>query len=100
MFGAGFYRPAARLKLRQGFGRLVRRQRDRGAFIVLDARIASAFYASVLDELEVEAFQQFDSPTALLEQTAGPLLKLLQLGEDFRRRGLSLERLVEISQDQ
>ncbi|AHJ95535.1 hypothetical protein Hsw_PA0202 (plasmid) [Hymenobacter swuensis DY53] len=98
VFWGQFYRPAARLKLRQGFGRLVRRQRDRGAFVVLDARAATGFYANVLDELEVEAFHRFGTPTALFEQTAGPLLKLLELGADFHRRELSVSRLLELSQ--
>ncbi|AYA36612.1 ATP-dependent DNA helicase [Hymenobacter oligotrophus] len=96
-FWGQFYRPAARLKLRQGFGRLVRRQRDRGAFIILDRRVAAAFYADVLSEFELKDFQHFTSPERLLEQTTGPLLHLLQLGEDFKRRELSVERLLELS---
>jgi ATP-dependent DNA helicase DinG len=32
-----------RLKLRQGFGRLIRRASDRGVFAVLDPRLASRF---------------------------------------------------------
>jgi ATP-dependent DNA helicase DinG len=32
-----------RLKLRQGFGRLIRRASDRGVFVVLDPRLASRF---------------------------------------------------------
>jgi ATP-dependent DNA helicase DinG len=32
-----------RLKLRQAFGRLIRRASDRGVFVVLDSRLASRF---------------------------------------------------------
>lgn len=100
VFWGGFYRPAARLKLRQGFGRLVRRLHDKGSFLVLDARVATAFYAGVLNELEVEDFQHFASPNELLEHTAGPLLKLLGLGGDFRRRELSVHYLLDLCLDQ
>ena len=99
VFWGGFYRPAARLKLRQGFGRLVRRLHDKGAFLILDARVATAFYAGVLNELEVEDFQHFPTPTELMEHTAGPLLKLLGLGGDFRRRELSVPYLLDLCSD-
>lgn len=40
--------PLAALKIKQGFGRLLRRQDDRGVFLVLDPRIASKRYGRVL----------------------------------------------------
>jgi ATP-dependent DNA helicase DinG len=43
-FGNNAYQDMiVRLKLRQGFGRLIRRASDRGVFVVLDARLASRF---------------------------------------------------------
>ena len=43
-FGGNAYQDMiVRLKLRQGFGRLIRRASDRGAFVVLDPRLASRF---------------------------------------------------------
>ncbi len=38
-FWQGWYGPRTRLKLRQGFGRLIRRGDDKGVFILLDTRI-------------------------------------------------------------
>src|SRR5690606_21797407 len=38
---SNYYQPATRLKLRQGFGRLIRHETDRGLFVVLDARLAT-----------------------------------------------------------
>lgn len=49
-----YYRPAARLKLRQRFGRLIRRESDRGLFVVLDARLAGHRHMrSMREELPV-----------------------------------------------
>ena len=39
-FWSAFYRPAALLKLRQGFGRLIRSMDDTGVFAILDRRAA------------------------------------------------------------
>jgi Rad3-related DNA helicase len=44
VFGGGAYQDMMiRLKLRQAFGRLIRRACDRGVFVVLDPRLASRF---------------------------------------------------------
>jgi Rad3-related DNA helicase len=42
-----YFLPEAVIKLRQGFGRLIRRRTDRGAVIILDPRIARSSYGSV-----------------------------------------------------
>jgi ATP-dependent DNA helicase DinG len=39
--------PQAVIKFRQGFGRLIRRKTDRGAIIVMDARVLKKFYGKV-----------------------------------------------------
>jgi len=39
-----YYLPVATLKLRQGFGRLIRTRTDRGAVVILDPRIATKNY--------------------------------------------------------
>lgn len=96
VFWQQFYRPAARLKLRQGFGRLVRREKDRGAFVVLDARAAKQFYADVLAELEIPMVHDATAHAALTRLT-GPLLGMLRLGAEFQRRGLTLEKLLEVN---
>jgi len=44
--------PEAIIKLRQGFGRLIRSQRDRGTVVILDPRIRTKFYGrQILDSL-------------------------------------------------
>ena len=44
--------PAAVIKLRQGFGRLIRTQRDRGIVVILDPRVKTKPYGRVfLDSL-------------------------------------------------
>jgi ATP-dependent DNA helicase DinG len=40
-FWDAYYEPVARLKLRQGFGRLIRESSDRGLFVTLDSRVAN-----------------------------------------------------------
>jgi ATP-dependent DNA helicase DinG len=42
--------PEAVVRLRQGFGRLIRRKTDRGAVVILDPRIARASYGPVFEE--------------------------------------------------
>jgi predicted DnaQ family exonuclease/DinG family helicase len=39
--------PQAVLRFRQGFGRLIRSQRDRGALLILDRRVLSKFYGNM-----------------------------------------------------
>jgi ATP-dependent DNA helicase DinG len=45
-----FVLPLAALKLKQGFGRLVRSQQDRGAILILDDRIVRKRYGAYLRE--------------------------------------------------
>ncbi|MCX5801089.1 MAG: hypothetical protein NTX17_06845 [Candidatus Eisenbacteria bacterium] len=42
-----YFLPEAVIRLRQGFGRLIRRKTDRGAVIILDPRITRSSYGSV-----------------------------------------------------
>ena len=39
-----FQVPEAILKLKQGFGRLIRSRRDRGIVVILDKRVKTKFY--------------------------------------------------------
>ena len=93
-----FGRPATRLKLRQGFGRLVRREKDQGAFVLLDARLGQPFMANLLQELPLACEHHF-SIEALLAATVQQVLPLdsLRLGEEFKRRGLTLEKLWQLA---
>ena len=84
-----FYgRPAARLKLRQGFGRLVRREHDQGAFVVLDARLADTFYRDLLEELPLPC-QRHDTAHDLVAATIAQALPLLGLKGRLAERGLA-----------
>ena len=92
-----FGRPATRLKLRQGFGRLVRREKDQGAFVVLDARLGEPFMADLLEELPIVC-DRHDGAETLLTTTVQYVITLdsLKIGEEFKRRGLSLDKLRQI----
>lgn len=94
VFWDGFYYPSTRLKLRQGFGRLIRRETDRGGFLMLDSRLSSAHkHHHLLAELEIP-LTEFGSAEALCEDFVPDLLKLLRLGDDFKRRGWSIRKLI------
>jgi ATP-dependent DNA helicase DinG len=55
VFGGNAYQDMMiRLKLRQAFGRLIRRAGDRGVFVVLDSRLASRFATAFPPALAVE----------------------------------------------
>jgi ATP-dependent DNA helicase DinG len=54
-FGGNAYQDMiVRLKLRQAFGRLIRRATDRGVFVVLDARLASRFTTAFPDGVNIQ----------------------------------------------
>lgn len=53
-FGKGFDDQLTRLRLAQGFGRLIRRATDRGVFVLLDARTPSRLLAGLPPGIVVE----------------------------------------------
>ena len=54
-FGGGAWRDMmVRLRLRQAFGRLVRKHDDRGVFVVLDSRLTRRFTTAFPSSIEVE----------------------------------------------
>ncbi len=92
----GFYYPSTRLKLRQGFGRLIRREADRGAFTLLDSRLSAARkHHHLLAELEVP-LAEYGSRAALCEHYIPEVLGLLRLKTDFERRGWSAAQLLTV----
>ncbi len=94
LFWEGFYYPSTRLKLRQGFGRLIRRETDRGAFTLLDARLSTARkHHHLLAELEIP-LTEYGSTESLCADFVPDVLKLLKLGDDFKRRGWSVAKLA------
>jgi ATP-dependent DNA helicase DinG len=53
-FGKGYDDQLTRLRLAQGFGRLIRRASDRGVFVLLDARTPSRLLSGLPAGVEVE----------------------------------------------
>ncbi len=76
--------PQAVLKLRQGFGRLIRSRTDRGAVIVLDKRVATKNYGRI--------FMRSLPPVRTIVGDRGQLLAAL--GEFFGERALPAESRV------
>ena len=61
-FGGNSYQDMiVRLKLRQAFGRLIRRADDRGVFVILDSRLASRFCTAFPTGVEVERIGLVDA---------------------------------------
>jgi len=72
--------PEAVLRLKQGFGRLIRRQSDRGAVVLLDHRIANRTYgAAFLDALPRAAVH-----VGTCEEMAPAITQWLARGRGFR----------------
>jgi ATP-dependent DNA helicase DinG len=53
-FGKGYDDQLTRLRLAQGFGRLIRRASDRGVFVLLDARTPSRLLSGLPQDVEIE----------------------------------------------
>jgi ATP-dependent DNA helicase DinG len=66
------YLPRALAKFRQGFGRLMRRESDRGCVFVLDGRVLDPRHRFFLRELPIE--RPFEAGTAFAPETSGARL--------------------------
>ncbi|WP_182513721.1 helicase C-terminal domain-containing protein [Rufibacter quisquiliarum] len=89
LFWSKFYYPASQHKLRQGFGRLVRREKDKGAFVVLDSRLVhTARMQHLKDELPVD-LTPFRASDELQHWYLEELLPLLKLRTEWERREIS-----------
>jgi ATP-dependent DNA helicase DinG len=54
-FGGNAYKDmSVRLKLRQAFGRLIRREGDRGCFVILDPRLATRFTTAFPPDIRID----------------------------------------------
>ncbi|WP_395685526.1 ATP-dependent DNA helicase [Aestuariivirga sp.] len=63
--GAAYTDMAVRLRLRQGFGRLIRQAGDRGHFVILDPRLASRFLTAFPNGVSVRRLGLVDALDAL-----------------------------------
>ncbi len=67
-FGGNAYQDMiVRLKLRQGFGRLIRRADDRGVFVILDSRLASRFCTAFPPGVDVQRTGLADAISGVAE---------------------------------
>ena len=61
-FGGNSYQDMiVRLRLRQAFGRLIRTNKDRGVFVILDSRLATRFTTAFPETLEVQRIGLVDA---------------------------------------
>ena len=71
-FGKGFDDQLTRLRLAQGFGRLIRRASDRGVFVILDARTPSRLLSGLPDGVVVERLGLADAIAGVRQFLASP----------------------------
>ena len=64
------YVPDAVIKFRQGFGRLMRRNSDRGAVVVLDRRIAEKQYGRIFTSSVPETKKMYGGVEEIAAQLA------------------------------
>jgi len=77
--------PEAVIRLRQGFGRLIRRRTDRGAVVIIDPRIARASYGSIFQKSLPAAIRRC-SAAELPSVVSGWFSRLEETSDDRRRR--------------
>ena len=91
------YMPRALAKFRQGFGRLMRRESDRGCVFVLDKRIIDPRHRAFLRELPVRSVFEADGENAErcsdlvigdTDRCISAATAHMSMGADVRRRGL------------
>ncbi len=85
------YLPKALAMFRQGCGRLLRKESDRGAVLILDRRALEKRHADFLNEIP-SGPEEWQFPTVVRANTEDCLQKVfahMQLGGDLQRRGLS-----------
>ncbi|MBN1503877.1 MAG: hypothetical protein JW952_02315, partial [Candidatus Eisenbacteria bacterium] len=77
--------PEAVIRLRQGFGRLIRRRTDRGAIVIVDPRIARASYGTIFQKSLPAAVRRC-SAAELPSLVSGWFSRLEEGSEERRRR--------------
>ena len=99
-FWERYYRPCTSMKLKQGFGRLIRSEKDRGLFVVLDQRLVTDLRMRPLkDELPItlRAYSQEWNRTHQgdLQDLITQGLKKLGLHQEFVERNIDVYQLNE-----
>ena len=96
-FWSKYYHPTGRHKFRQGFGRLIRREKDRGVFVVLDSRIAMHPNMGHFEEEIPTYLHRLGDQRQLQDWTTNELLPKLELKTEWLRRNLNLQDLPRVS---
>jgi ATP-dependent DNA helicase DinG len=73
---SSFFLPEAQLRFKQGIGRLIRRETDRGALVVLDPRLAHASYGKSFQRTLPVQVSMFES----IEELADDVCAFLERG--------------------
>ena len=93
-FWERYYRPTAKLKLRQGFGCLIRSEKDRGLFVVLDQRLwLSEHMRNLQDAVPVTLHRCSTEPDDMMNWLINEELPDLKLHAEFKSRNVSLEEI-------
>ena len=84
------YLPRALAMFRQGCGRLLRNERDRGSIIILDRRVLEKRHGDFLQELP-GGEEEWQKPNILVSETDTCFRKIfahMKLGQSLKRQGL------------
>ncbi len=87
------YLPKALAMFRQGCGRLLRQEEDRGVVLLLDRRVLDKRHGAFLDELP-GGQEEFEQPNLLVADSDECFRKVfghMRLGAEIRRRELELD---------
>ena len=88
-FWEKYYRPTARLRLRQGFGRLIRKETDTGLFVALDRSLVRNNLNNAVPVTFDHRSTEPDEMNWLMDEG----LKYLGLRTEFMRRNINLEEI-------
>lgn len=84
------YMPRALAKFRQGFGRLMRKESDRGCVFLLDNRVLDPRHRTFLRELPLSTYQEGGAPWIIGDTERGlhEAFSHMEMLTEIRRRGL------------
>ena len=92
-FWKRYYRPTTKLKLRQGFGRLIRSEKDKGLFVVLDQRLWSNERMRNLQDAVPVRLHRCSTKPGEMNWLTDSGLKHLGLHAEFERRNVYMEEI-------
>ena len=90
-----YYWPTTKLRLRQGFGRLIRKESDKGLFVVLDQRLCSKYARQNLQsELPIDHLVPHSTEPDQMDWFIDEGLTHLGLKAEFERRKIDLQNIT------